>query len=119
MFKHKLSFQNLLIVFLSLILIAISTFSLIRILFFPENFQITTLEKIISIITFIYILIFSSSGILSYFFKSKKKTFLKIFSIGLISLFIFFPFLVFLQIYVSIIFYIISTIGMFLYQKNK
>jgi len=111
--------ENIIIFFLCVIFIGISIFGIKNLYFFPNNTQIPLIQKYILTFFMFLFFLFGLIGIFSFFLTSKEKILKRAFSLFLISFFILFPFFVIIEIWVSLIFYFISTIGIFLFQKYK
>lgn len=112
----KFNLINLLIVFISLIFFLISILNF-NFLFFVENSENSFLWG--RIFFFIYGLVIAILGFLSLFLKKYFSKLIRIFGATLMFLFIFFPFLVITEVFSSIIIYLLSTIGMFLFLRSK
>ncbi|MCX7811498.1 MAG: hypothetical protein N2247_11345 [Leptospiraceae bacterium] len=110
------NFENMFVLFLGLIIFLISTMSIIKLIYNPIP-DIT--QKIISYTLFIYLMIFSLFGLASLFIPSKEKKLKKLFSLCLMSLFVFFPFVLIIEFWVSLVIYLISTIGIVLFLKYR
>ncbi len=87
--------------------------------FVLDSAQISFWSQNLNRFFFLFYLFCSILGFFSLFIKKYQTLFRKIFGLSLMILFFYFPFSLLLNIYISILIYSLSTIGIVLFLKNK
>ncbi|MCS7205232.1 MAG: hypothetical protein NZ853_06005 [Leptospiraceae bacterium] len=77
------------------------------------------LNIVFSLVLLVFLSLFQVMGVLSVFWEKHARKLKKIYGISLMSFFVFLPFSLYVSIWLSLVIYGISTIGIVLYQKYK